>query len=506
MPKTARRIPTLILAAVIAVVGRHPASASETAKAVPNILLTTMSQSREDYIAALFRPFRALSGDDQILSAEDLEISSQLSLAAARARALSQILIYDLNGDAIVTSEELSLSRRQNPFPSDNLDRMNVIETADANHDGQITVQEAMGIHEKVSSSGDWNRQQGTALFALDPNADGRLTSEELQTLALTAFAKFDLDANGVLSPAEAQARRQALRNEQQAENPANPEDFLQDRCGLPEAPAGSDVVVLGSFGSGTLSTVATAGQQSTTEVSELFIEPGTTPLYILALPFRPTIWHVTGAVDRIAVLATGPTYPSKANVAVSGLPMERITFLPKRKCLDKVLMASLRNSAQLKSRISEVLKRPVIAMIAGRGMSRIGIPSGEIEIRRDPAIRHSGSLKIFDAETRPASVDPMTFKQFYLLRPGGIVDIPMTDIVAPGEVMPYMILPQEAGLIQLMQDGLLERRTDGAYLIKRPFERYPTGLFGIRSVIFILPKGMPAPQGPLEHSQILIE
>ena len=94
-------------------------------------------------------------------------------------------------------------------------------------------------------------------------------------------------------------------------------------------------------------------------------------------------------------------------------------------------------------------------------------------------------------------------FKRF---TPGGIVDIAPQDVVAPGKVERYEVLPQEAGLLQLMRTGALKRTKDGYFLIRKPIPRFPASLAGAHGVKFILGKGLAMPAGNAGHSPVYSE
>ena len=66
---------------------------------------------------------------------------------------------------------------------------------------------------------------------------------------------------------------------------------------------------------------------------------------------------------------------------------------------------------------------------------------------------------------------------------PGGVIEIDPAKVVSPVPVASYDVLPQQAGLLQLMRSGALTQNRGGEFLIYRKI-RYPAGLAAhIRSI-----------------------
>lgn len=66
-------------------------------------------------------------------------------------------------------------------------------------------------------------------------------------------------------------------------------------------------------------------------------------------------------------------------------------------------------------------------------------------------------------------------------------------------------MLPQQAGLIQLVQQGALTQNSSGEFPIHRKI-RFPAGLAGAHSVKFLLLRGVPLPDGDPAHSEVVSE
>jgi hypothetical protein len=88
---------------------------------------------------------------------------------------------------------------------------------------------------------------------------------------------------------------------------------------------------------------------------------------------------------------------------------------------------------------------------------------------------------------------------------PGGLVEIDPSQVVAAAPAARYDVLPNQAGLIQLVQAGALARNKSGEFLIERKI-RFPAELNGAHSVRFLLLRGVPEPDGHPGHSCVIVE
>ena len=77
--------------------------------------------------------------------------------------------------------------------------------------------------------------------------------------------------------------------------------------------------------------------------------------------------------------------------------------------------------------------------------------------------------------------------------------------MVASLPVERYQVLPEEAGLNQLMRAGKIAQDRGGEYLIKKKI-RFPADLTGAHSVKFLLLRGVPSPDGDSGHSEVISE
>jgi hypothetical protein len=88
-------------------------------------------------------------------------------------------------------------------------------------------------------------------------------------------------------------------------------------------------------------------------------------------------------------------------------------------------------------------------------------------------------------------------------IHPGGLVEIDPRSVVASQRVERYDVMPEEAGLIRLEQDGAITRNSSGEFLVHRKI-RFPAGLYGM--LRFRIQKGTPMPEGDPGHSCVIVE
>jgi len=108
--------------------------------------------------------------------------------------------------------------------------------------------------------------------------------------------------------------------------------------------------------------------------------------------------------------------------------------------------------------------------------------------------------------EEYSSHVDAETYDESLRARPGGVARIDPTKVVSPGPIARYAVLPEQAGLLQLLDTGALERLGPGRFRIIKPIERFPPGLSGARHVAFTLAPGIPMPEGDPGSSSVISE
>ena len=140
-------------------------------------------------------------------------------------------------------------------------------------------------------------------------------------------------------------------------------------------------------------------------------------------------------------------------------------------------------------------------------------MPAGEAITRRKEGkrqltiIKEGGVLRL-QGDTKNIVVrtpSESLVSELHSFSPGGVVEVDPKDVVASKPAEPYEVLPQQAGLIQLVQAGALTQNGRGEFLIHKKI-RFPAELYGAHSVKFLLLRGVPEQDGDPGHSDLISE
>jgi hypothetical protein len=293
----------------------------------------------------------------------------------------------------------------------------------------------------------------------------------------------------------------------------------IKTPCAMPKASEGAQLVLL-RIDADALSTVTVGSQDVATRTGEIVIEAGREPLYLIVTSLGgPTIWRVSGAVERIerlvlGALRTGPNrgVPGAMPLAgATGVAADRVSFLRHPHCLAVYEPASTWVAIAPSIVQHEIERRPRRGGAFG-AVSTISVPSLTI---RSASGGKPGRMVVYDRKNSAMVVegdpsDQVILKgrndlaeELKLFTPGGVIDVDAGRVVASLPAESYAVLPQQAGLLQLMQSGALERNDDGDFLIQRKI-RLPAELNGGHKLI--LPVGVPEPDGEPAHACIFVE
>ena len=279
-------------------------------------------QFLETYIAQVMVPFREAAGPGG-LDADEVANSRRRRDAQERAQNIAQVLRYDLNGDLVVTPDELAASRRPGEtrgVPADELERF------DVDGDGRVTLKEVVEASARISRV---NRARGfddlSDMLRLPQVRDGRLTAAGLQEAARQVFAQADLNGDGWISHEENQRFRASLPPE-----PA--QTAISDiYCPMPAAEAGDLIVLLGSYEGG-----REPGSPHPTGTATIHIEPGRQPIYLIMPSYQAIRWTLTGAVGRVrhVVLSSYGRDDDAMPRGVDGVPGSLVKMFKSQGCV----------------------------------------------------------------------------------------------------------------------------------------------------------------------------
>lgn len=462
-----------------------PSNMPEARRAIDEALVAEFTEeelvriaSAPDKHRALFIKTLTKRGVDGLLTRERAITLRQVEQTMRRADEVRKILIHDYDANGQISQEDFAL------IPEAGKNRQVValrvfMESAD-NPDGVLSYKQVIALADERASrsmarNGALRRPEVLLIF--DMNEDDVVNATEIIEGVKSISAKyrpnFDTAANG-----------QGVSN-----------------CALPPVSAEDEIILLGAYGSGSLSSATIGSDDTEVQVMRVEIEDGQTPLYIAAASYEAMIWQFDGATERVSSFSVKSSSSSGGAVGVTGLEKKRVIFLDPAGCLKRFSDVKKVDALESKAEMIAELGRGPDHTISTKNALSILLPSGR---------RVTGKHDRKDIDKmRPDAVDRETWRDFMRFNRGGVIEIDPKTVIATHPVKPYSVLPQQAGLVQLLKAGKLKRLgiVRGApYLLLKPIGRYPTGLAGAHSVNFIVPKGVPFPQGSLGHSSVYFE
>lgn len=450
-------------------------------------------------------------GPDRVATPETSARLARIAHAKLRFRFIGQHLRMDLDGDGSLTDDELQLFaglRAEDANATSRVGRQLArlrakLAEIDGDKDGRAAFGEISAFAERqIAERAAKGRSRAPVdMMVFDLNGDPHVDTAEV-TKAVTMLAV----ANG------GSAGGSALGG---------------TACPAPPPPRAADFLLLGTHRGGSLASVAIGRMEDATTVVRLKVGPGDKPLAILAVANSNVIWHLSGATDRVRQftvqatpfvrLRSGRGSERAADVesgaGVIGLAGDVVHFVPAMSCIKP--FSSVDDSAATigAARLAAQFGRPVDHVFHHSGAGVIEIPTGTVQVSarglRGKRLLIDGKQHIMirrkpvmiDESTdhaqapKPKSVDAVLQRYIDREFPGGIMEVDPVDVVAPGPVATYDVLPGTAGLLQLIETGLIRRHKDG-FLIDKPIPRFPPGLHRGKNVKFFLAAGIAMPDG----------
>ena len=205
-------------AAAIAQTTATPTSLPHAAHARRNFF--TSDQPRADVPARIAKMFNQLDlNRDGFVTADELATSKtkfdERQSASAPKRVEKAFDRLDTNHDGQITQAELAArpTARKSSTGKHRVAGSSLLARADSNKDGILTRAEYQAAVANGKIKSRHGKMRGSSLVRLfdsaDANKDGKLSLDEAQKAALQQFDSADLNHDGVLSPEE---RRQASR------------------------------------------------------------------------------------------------------------------------------------------------------------------------------------------------------------------------------------------------------------------------------------------------------
>lgn len=503
------------------------------------------------------------------LSVSDIEIHKIMRGADTRAVFIMQITRADVDNDGAVTEQELRRRLQydqrmvaQRVLTPPSIDsQIRQMMALDANGDGKVTLDEARQYAPPAAVGAmdpmRWDERISQTL-ALLPAGKNTLPLSEFEEMAAAFFSAVDADKNDVVTKEEIEAYRlgnvapksaeekdgtkkqaektpqqiqaekiqaqkeqaekiQAQKAQKEAELKAQKEAEQRAECPMPKPSDNAKVMLLSATDADALPTATVGSQDIAMSTGVVSVEEGSEPLYVVIASYRPVIWRFSGAVARIERVVLGASSAGRGDnredisiAGATGVLADRVSFL-KAKCLGYFTEKPSIQAARTTSLVGKVLEKEPAVVAGTQRVSGFAIPSGEI---RTPSRSSKPTLVIEKTggtltlkgnadvivQTQSGAADlARDVGRYY---PGGIVEMDPQAVVSSKPVERYEVLPGYAGLLQLIQSGALTKAKGREFLIHKKI-RMPAELSNAK---FLLLKGVPAPDGHIGHSCVLVE
>ena len=368
-------------------------------------------ESRSEYITTVLARLNQYDQDKNGLDAEDVEMIVLPQEALKRAERFQSILVHDHDGDGRVTYAEVERTfRRQLALPANGpltpmqlrllLPKIGAVMESDLNGDRVITHQEMLrGPLWVYPNHRDIQGNLARSLLELDPDKDGRLTADELTSLAEETFRYYDTNGNGSLEYDEKRSIEQRTKISR---------GLPRQPCDFPRPAADDQVVMLGISGGMATSTTSVTAMAATTTTGKIVVQPGDLPIYLIASSANPMIWQFEGRPDRISRAFIFSRFVRNApGVGVTGLDRAKVTFVQPYACFVAYRGISSAEAQFARTVIEAAIRRPVDTFLTIDRLDSVELPSGAVP---DQTAAHSTGR-----------------------RTASVIDIDPADVAAPG-------------------------------------------------------------------------
>lgn len=542
-------INALIFAAFLTVAQGAQAQEARPNPAGADLILKSLSGRTEfvDLVGHATARFSDLDFDgDNRLSDDDRLSFGRMAAAERRATTAARLLAADLDGDLEVTEAELrhamTYSMRDQLFGDPRAFRDKTVAQrdravadlmkADADGSGRITLDEALTLpplSDAALERATETHGELSAALRFDHDADGFVSRAEFEAGHVAFFRVADRNNDGVLAPDEinaaklkrgklafgitdtlvADARSRVASRKDYARLTETHAVMAAAPCVMPKPSDGASLVAVSAGEAAQISNVALGSQDAVTRTAEVRIEAGNAPLYITLSSPGGTIWRFTGATARVerVVLTSedGEGAGPMPRAGVTGLAGSQVSFTASR-CLASFESYGSRSSRLAREQVERAAGREPDLMAGYAMVGQMMLPS---DARRDPAERRSfsrgaeagfASFHAVDGVVRVSTgtlpdAAPAVRDLHARLRhvaPGGVMEIESEAVISSLGVAPYEVLPQEAGLIQLLQAGALSKDSAQDFTINEKI-RFPAGL---QKVAFRMRDNVELPSG----------
>jgi hypothetical protein len=360
--------------------------------------------------------------------------------------------------------------------------------------DGELTAGEADAIRRSDEAQRRADLLRQWLGFDLDGNFAHAEAEIERQrgrgSQEIAMVLAFDQDKDGGVTLEELRQGIAALASETNAEAAGSEAGAEPAICDLPAPSSEAEVVLLAQLRGEAYSTATLNGQDGYTGATRVVVEPGDMPLYVIAGSNLTTIWLFEGALDRVERVVAGSFRNNPAGVV--NVPADRVSLQPIAACLPEWLNEPEGRQAEIAAgQLARVLGRESIEhRMAARTLDRVMIPTGvTVEEEELPDLFD----QLFEATKGPDGIPLMP--ELSAVTNQAMLEIAPESVLSGAPVETYELLPNDAGLLQLLAAGALVPIGYRRFHVVEPFERFPAGLLNVMGG-FVLAPGIPMPKG----------
>lgn len=461
---------------------------------LPSILAGGLRQgvTLERYLQQVMAPFRQAAGKEQTLTQAMIDAQARRLDDQRRAMAMAQFAELDSDRNGVVTRAEMTEGAVKPGGRA--VGRMaQMLLSADSDGDGNVTLAEAYAKPATARQTGDIAPRQDNPAAGLLALGDGKsVSARQVLEKALSTFRSIDRDGDSVLSREEVTSS--AARIGRSAKDLAAEGLGGQSAaCAFPRPSDKAQTVLVGAYEGDALADVYVGSSGKETTSSNIVVQPGEAPLYIVVASYEQQIWSVSGAVGRVErFVVAAPA--GGASSGVVGLGADRVTFGDPlgRRCMNYFYKSGTNETAAA---------RRAFAMATGKDADRVGGAYTTSSVNVPDMV----FTRLPRAPYPPEGFDAQIWESAIRFTPRGLARFDPASVVSAMPAKRYEVLPQEIGLAQLQHSGHLDRR-GGVFRIVRAIPHFPAGLNGAHAVTFSLARDVPLPSGSPGHSCVLSE
>lgn len=440
-------------------------------------------EKKEDRFKKALDEYTRIDVDDNGVTQADIDQLQQRRVQKWRRGIEKSFRKFATDSDDVLTRQEITdaienNNRRSRAAKDNKIEAlMMLFRVFDTDRDDKLTLAEYFKSHT------EYKLNLGGMLAAMKP------VGVEAGIMTL------DFDRDGTVSRTEYTAAISQINpNKEKSQIGLHNIRIAVPGCRLPEASKNELIVFVAGRRGRALSTVSTAGQDEVTVASELIIEGGNEPLYIILSSPASILWSFKGATQRVSkVFVRSSVRPDgvRSGSGVAGIDPSRVNFVKAKHCLRPVYGTGGQAEARTRKAVWNAVGREPDRFLAKAEFGSAILPNGEAthalqnEYFPEHLKYHLGFLKVYG---------------------GGLLSFDTDQVVSLRPAEAYEVLPGYAGLHQLQEEGKIEKTGDRAYRIKKPM-RIPAGLgrHGI-TVEFVLPAGIEMPTGDWTSTCLVIE